>query len=271
MTDGTTSYLYDDAGTPIEQVDPAGVALYYGHDQYGSTRLLTDATGAVAATFTYDPYGNLTAHTGTADTPLRWNGQYQDGDTGLYYLRARYYDPTTGQFLTRDPLGALTQNAYGYAGSDPLNAADPLGLCAWYDAVCDVRTPSKWNPVYDMVNAVAIIPYGEYYVSYRTLSSVGSIPVIGPATTIVTPLNTLYATEYLGLTADEGIDAFKNMFFHNGESTRDEGGPIYPTSIHVGPEIYGPGVHGDGRKDLYPAHSYPWWQGFDPSRDPNCG
>jgi YD repeat-containing protein len=71
LTDGTTSYLYDDAGTPIEQVDPAGVALYYGHDQYGSTRLLTDATGAVAATFTYDPYGNLAAHTGTPDTPLR--------------------------------------------------------------------------------------------------------------------------------------------------------------------------------------------------------
>lgn len=131
LTDGTTSYLYDDAGTPIEQVDPAGVALYYGHDQYGSTRLLTDAAGAVAATFTYDPYGNLTAHTGTADTPLRWNGQYQDADTGLYYLRARYYDPVTAQFLTRDPLTAFTLAAYAFGGGNPLNMFDPLGLWDW--------------------------------------------------------------------------------------------------------------------------------------------
>ena len=47
LTDGTTSYLYDDSGTPIEQVNPAGVALYFGHDQYGSTRLLSLNTTAV--------------------------------------------------------------------------------------------------------------------------------------------------------------------------------------------------------------------------------
>ena len=128
LTDGSTSYLYDDTGTPVEQVDAAGTALYYQHDQYGSTRLLTSQTGTVAATFTYDAYGNLTGRTGTADTPLRWNGQYQDTDTGLYYLRARYYDPATAQFLTRDPLVALTGSAYGYGGGNPLNAADPSGL-----------------------------------------------------------------------------------------------------------------------------------------------
>jgi len=128
LTDGTTSYLYDDAGTPIEQVDPAGLGLYFGHDQYGSTRLLTDATGAVAATFTYDPYGNLTAHTGTADTALRWNGQYQDADTGLYSLRARYYDPQTAQFLTVDPLAAATGTRYTYTRGNPITGTDPTGL-----------------------------------------------------------------------------------------------------------------------------------------------
>jgi uncharacterized protein RhaS with RHS repeats len=45
------------------------------------------------------------------------------------YMRARYYDPTTGQFLTRDPLEAITRSAYGYVGGSPLNASDPLGLC----------------------------------------------------------------------------------------------------------------------------------------------
>ncbi|MDQ1720573.1 MAG: hypothetical protein QOI26_307, partial [Pseudonocardiales bacterium] len=131
LTDGSTSYLYDDAGTPIEQVDSAGSTLYYQHDQYGSTRLLTTQTGTVAAAFSYDAYGNLTGHTGTADSPLRWNGQYQDSDTGLYYLRARYYDPVTAQFLTRDPLATLTQSPYGYAGGNPLNGSDPSGLFCW--------------------------------------------------------------------------------------------------------------------------------------------
>jgi RHS repeat-associated protein len=133
LTDGSQSYIYDDAGNPLEQIDAAGVALYHQHDQYGSTRLLTNAAGAIAATFSYDSYGKLTSHTGTPDTPLRWNGQYQDTDTGLYYLRARYYDPTTAQFLTRDPLVDLTEQPYGYANADPLNFSDPSGL--WFGGV----------------------------------------------------------------------------------------------------------------------------------------
>lgn len=55
-------------------------------------------------------------------------GQYTDAESGLQYLRARYYDPATGQFLTRDPLEAITQSAYGYVDGDALNATDPLGL-----------------------------------------------------------------------------------------------------------------------------------------------
>lgn len=129
------------------------MALYYGHDQYGSTRLLTDATGAVAATFTYDPYGNLAAHTGTADTPLRWNGQYQDADTGLYYLRARYYDPQTAQFLTRDPLAALTLAPYQFGAADPLSFSDPLGLDWWNPTTWTGQT---WAAVGTAVALVAI-------------------------------------------------------------------------------------------------------------------
>lgn len=138
LTDGSINYIYDNNGNPIEQIDAAGVILYYQHDQYGSTRLLTNAAGAIAASYTYNAYGALTSRTGTADTPLRWNGQYQDGDTGLYYLRARYYDPTTAQFLTRDPLVALTLAAYTFGRGDPLSNIDPLGLDFW--------NPSTWTP-----------------------------------------------------------------------------------------------------------------------------
>ena len=137
LSDGTTDNLYDDHGLPIEQIDGTGGTSYYSHDQYGSTRVLSDSAGAVTATFSYTPYGALTGKTGTTDTPLRWNAQYQDTATGLYYLRARYYDPATTQFLTRDPLAALTQQSYGYAGDNPLTFVDPLGLDWW--------NPSTWS------------------------------------------------------------------------------------------------------------------------------
>jgi RHS repeat-associated protein len=57
-----------------------------------------------------------------------FHGPYTDAESGLIYLRARYYDPATGQFMSLDPLVALTGEAYGYAGDNPLNATDPMGL-----------------------------------------------------------------------------------------------------------------------------------------------
>src|SRR6185437_8234690 len=128
---GTTYYIYGPNGAPIEQVTGSGTQ-YFHQDGYGSTRLLTSSTGAVVASYTYDPYGNLKAQTGTVDTALRWNGQYQDSESGLYYLRARYYDPVTAQFINRDPIGQLTQQPYQYGHDSPLNESDPAGLgCGW--------------------------------------------------------------------------------------------------------------------------------------------
>jgi RHS repeat-associated protein len=57
--------------------------------------MLTTTTGAVEATFTYDPYGNITATTGNSTTPFLFAGQYRDAESGFYYLRARYHDPST--------------------------------------------------------------------------------------------------------------------------------------------------------------------------------
>jgi len=77
---------------------------------------------------TYDPYGNRTAHTGTSDTAIGYSGNWADASTGLVYLRARDYDPATGQFLTVDPALNLTHQPYAYTGNNPLLATDPLGL-----------------------------------------------------------------------------------------------------------------------------------------------
>jgi RHS repeat-associated protein len=122
-------YLYGPDGTPVEQIGvSSGTTSYYFHDELGSTRALLSSTGKVAGTYSYDPNGAMASSWGTATTPILFAGGYLDGATGLYYLVHRYYDPTTGQFVSVDPKVDTTQESYGYAGGDPVNASDPSGL-----------------------------------------------------------------------------------------------------------------------------------------------
>jgi RHS repeat-associated protein len=134
LESGDTSYVYGPDGLPIEQIT-GGTPTFLHGDAQGSTRLLTDADGAVVGRYEYGPWGNVTAHTGSASTNLQFDGQYTDAETGFQYLRARYYDPATGQFLSVDPALALTASPYGFAGNDPLNFADPLGLFSFWHAL----------------------------------------------------------------------------------------------------------------------------------------
>jgi RHS repeat-associated protein len=125
LSDGTTNYLYGPHNTPIEQLGNNGSPTYLHADQYGSTRLLTNTTGAVVATYNYTPYGQSSSQTGATNTALKWNGQYQDHDTTLYYLCARYYDPTTAQFTTPDPLTNLTSRYTPTPGTTRSTAPTP--------------------------------------------------------------------------------------------------------------------------------------------------
>jgi RHS repeat-associated protein len=63
--------------------------------------------------------------------------RYTDAESGLIYLRARYYDPATAQFLTRDPVNDVTRQPYSYAEDNPLNETDPMGLCGIISCVTD--------------------------------------------------------------------------------------------------------------------------------------
>jgi RHS repeat-associated protein len=105
------------------------VPTYLHQDQQGSTRLLTDGSGSVVGRYDYSAWGAVATHTGGA-TNLQFDGEYTDAETGFQYLRARYYDPSTGQFLTRDPAAALTRDRYAFARSNPVDLVDPMGLWA---------------------------------------------------------------------------------------------------------------------------------------------
>jgi RHS repeat-associated protein len=127
-----TSYLvYGPGGTPIYQINHTGEVIYLHQDHQGSTRLVTHANGTVRGAMSYDAHGRVTANTNPwiLQQPMAgYTGQYHDTETGDIYLRARHYDPVTGQFTSQDPLVGITEEPYGYVGGNPANRTDPSGL-----------------------------------------------------------------------------------------------------------------------------------------------
>jgi RHS repeat-associated protein len=126
---GQEYFVYGPGGLPIEQISSTGSATYLHHDQLGSTRILTNSSGSVVGTYRYGPSGAFWKFTGTQGTQMGFAGQYRmHSENQLYYLRARTYDPVTGQFLSPDPLAAVSGETYAYAAANPVNLTDSSGL-----------------------------------------------------------------------------------------------------------------------------------------------
>ena len=156
LSDGTNSYIYGPSGAPVEQISGAETPTYLHHDQQGSIRLLTGSAGTTTGSITFDANGNKVESTGTT-SPLGYDGQYTSSDTGLVYLRARAYDPSTAQFLTVNPAVMTTRAPYTYVSDNPLNADDPTGLGEW-----EPWTESFWSEGNFISNSpLNPIPYYE--------------------------------------------------------------------------------------------------------------
>jgi RHS repeat-associated protein len=157
LTAGNTSYIYGPGGRPIESIT-LSTPLFFHDDQLGSTTMLTNAAGATVATFTYNSYGQLKSRTGTVANALGYAGQYQDAESGLYYLRARYYSPATAVFLTVDPALSTTHAPYSYANNDPVNEVDPRGTWPSWNTVKffwnELPPVSAWNAGYRLGSAI---------------------------------------------------------------------------------------------------------------------
>jgi RHS repeat-associated protein len=158
-TTTTTNYLYDGANA-IEDVDQNGNVLaryeqtgnideplaelrsgttsYYQADGLGSVTSLSSSTGALANTYTYDSFGNVTASTGSLTNRFEYTGREFDSEIGIYYYRARYYDPNAGRFTSEDPtrfgiksrpaIRTVSPDFYSYVANNPLKGIDPTGL-----------------------------------------------------------------------------------------------------------------------------------------------
>ena len=269
LKDGTTGYIYGPGGLPLEQVSGA-TTLWYHHDQLGSTRLVTNSTGVSQATYTYDPYGGLAASTGSITNPFRFCGQYQDLESGYYYLRARYYDPVTAQFLAADPAVGHTRAPYGYVSGNPLNQVDLAGLGLFptpqqffndvYNAAKNVVTQASLNVVradYEVLEIVSFVPYTAYWAAWEEQRHVVSnisqqVPFLAPF--LLPTRAALWTCQRVGLWGDEAIDKLKDPLEQElgigGEPTGDEGfvGNIGPHQ--TGPKTYLPGKHPNGDEDL---------------------
>jgi len=150
---GTSVFAYD-GDNLIEETNSAGAVVarysdglnideslamlrsaatsYYHADGLGSVTSLSNAAGALAQTYTFDSFGKQTASSGSLTNSFQYTARESDTETGLYYYRARYYDPNPGRFLIEDPIQFRAgTNFYSYVHNHPLDLRDPTGRTAW--------------------------------------------------------------------------------------------------------------------------------------------
>ena len=186
---------------------------YYHYNHIGSTTAITDADGDLLYSFTYGTYGELTGiydadGEQAEDTAaviqaekLRflYNGRYgvETGANGLYYMRARYYNPQIKRFINRDIIdGSITDsqslNKYSYVQGNPISLVDPFGLCAqdyfsraghelldWLgfifdpaDAINFLWYTAEGNAAMAAATAVAIVPAAGSFIAKGTKQAI---------------------------------------------------------------------------------------------------
>jgi len=139
-----TRYVYDTNGNLLAEADGQNnITRYYiyglglmamvtASNQYycyhfnalGSTVAVTDQSKSVKNKYAYDPFGNILSQVETVTQPFKFVGQFgvMTEPNGFYYMKARYYDPDVGRFISEDPIGfdGGDVNLYGYAANQPV-------------------------------------------------------------------------------------------------------------------------------------------------------
>ncbi len=157
LSDGANTYLYPSTGSGRISQQHDSATEYYLADALGSVRQLTDSNGEVVLVRAYDPYGNLVennAHDGVT-TAYGYTGEFTDA-SGMVYLRARYYSPTQGRFVSRDVWEGIynqpsTLNRWIYVNNSPVNIVDPSGY-----------SPIGYTYISMCVSAITVPPNGRW-------------------------------------------------------------------------------------------------------------
>ena len=128
---GTAKCVYT-IGADLVSQERDGRTSFYLYDGHGSVVGLANENGAVTDTYCYDAFGNLISSTGSTENCYRYCGEQFDETSGLYYLRARYMDTSTGRFISQDTYQGnindpVSLHKYLYANANPVTYSDPSG------------------------------------------------------------------------------------------------------------------------------------------------
>lgn len=146
---GTTTYYVYGLGLLYEET--SGATKSYHFNQVGSTLALTNDGGSVTDRYGYSPFGAVTEHTGTTDSPFLFNGEFgvMTDANGLNYMRARYYNCRLMRFCNADPIGFNGGlNWHMFCGNNPVSIVDPFGLCEGKTVIMEavyVHATRIWN------------------------------------------------------------------------------------------------------------------------------
>jgi RHS repeat-associated protein len=141
---------------------------YYHYDGLGSVVALSNSSGNTIQTYEYSVYGQVAASDPNLTNPFMFTGRRFDFETGLYYYRARYYNPYIGRFLQTDPVGY----GYAYCSNNPLSYIDPFGLLETgavipTDAISD--KPNMYNPGEDIKWWLIDIRFSDWYPEWEVI------------------------------------------------------------------------------------------------------
>ena len=141
MNFANTEKCYYTRGVELISQERDGKKSYYVYDGHGSVRALADESGKVTDTYVYDAFGNLISSYGSTKNDFLFCGEQFDPVTGLYYLRARYMNPSVGRFITMDSYEGsiddpVSLHKYLYADANPVSNSDPSG----YNTMADFET-----------------------------------------------------------------------------------------------------------------------------------
>ncbi|QUL56314.1 RHS repeat protein [Paenibacillus tritici] len=149
----------------VKKDKKAAKDYYYLYNGHGDVVQIVDTTGKVVNNYTYDEWGNITGQKEEISNSFKYTGEVYDEETGLYYLRARYYDPSMGRFLNEDTVegqidNPLSQNLYTYVENNPLKYIDPSGHSAM--AAGGLYLIPGFGEVLAVVTGAGIVFYGGY-------------------------------------------------------------------------------------------------------------
>ncbi|MEK4852832.1 RHS repeat-associated core domain-containing protein [Paenibacillus sp. FSL H7-0756] len=156
----------------VKKDKKAAKDYYYLYNGHGDVVQIVDTNGTVVNNYAYDEWGNITSQDEKTSNPFKYTGEVYDQETGLYYLRARYYDPSMGRFLNEDTYegqitNPLSQNLYTYVHNNPLIYTDPTGHYTFKDDPSQPAVVQGYVVSTDMHASEKLV---EFLKTYETFS-----------------------------------------------------------------------------------------------------